>query len=612
MENYGIKSLKNVFYPRLNVLNEDQAEQQSEKITDKEFVYSKDGKKINVKRLIKEIDTCISIIINQSPAFGPYIHNLYPVYTWYVETMATDGYRLFINPAFADNLRWEQKLFVILHEIMHCVLLHMSRIKGRDATLSNIAADYEVNTLLVDTFDEFDQNFIKELNGLYKEEYTNFSFEKIYSLIKESGEHKKDQKQNQQKQKQKIEVNVGDKVRIKSTGKKGIVTQINSDGTYEVDTQGLNEKLIESLLMTSMLLESYDRDDLVPIIKPQQGKGQGGQQQEIEGEYEVEGSEGEDGEEGEDDDGGEEGKEGKSGKGKAAGEQGEQDDGSGEGDSPYDIFDETTDPGNAGVLITPQLGEEIAKKSGYDTDAGEASEKGKTTTSAGKKWETISKKVEESLADAQRENLSKGRGRGPGSALLARLEKLHRPQVDWKSTLKKFIGNALSPETRRRVPSRKYLQARYYRGEEVEEYTNIENVYVMVDTSGSMSSVMFEKISGEIAGIVFSKRVNKVKFVPFDDSILEDQVKVIKGKRQVYKLKTIPLQGGGTMDFQPVLDWAERDSKGKIKLMVFITDGYSSMPRKPSYDKRFLWVIYNNATFTMPWGKILNLTNVKM
>jgi predicted metal-dependent peptidase len=169
------------------------------KIEDCDIVYAQDGTAIDVKKLKLEMESAKVAIVTQSPLFAPYIHEFVPIYTWLVETMATDGIRLFVNPAFAFKLTWHQKIFVIIHEIMHCVLLHMIRGKGLNHQLSNIAGDYEINAVIIDTIDDFSEAFIKELGGLYDKKYLNQPMEAIYKdLLKNPPPQKKGQGGNGQ------------------------------------------------------------------------------------------------------------------------------------------------------------------------------------------------------------------------------------------------------------------------------------------------------------------------------------------------------------------------------------------------------------------------------
>jgi predicted metal-dependent peptidase len=64
-------------------------------------------------------------------------------------TAATDGRHLYYNTQFFNAMSMPEVMFVIAHEILHCVYDHFSRREDRDPTLYNIAADYIVNNLLV-------------------------------------------------------------------------------------------------------------------------------------------------------------------------------------------------------------------------------------------------------------------------------------------------------------------------------------------------------------------------------------------------------------------------------------------------------------------------------
>ena len=135
----NMKLLNPRFYPQINDFLYEAKEgmdiPKSAKIEDYGYVFAKDGTKIDMRHLKNEMESAKTAIVSQSPLFAPYVHKFTPIYTWIVPTMATDGTRLFVNPLFADKLSWEQKIFVIIHEIMHCVLLHMERMKSRNATV---------------------------------------------------------------------------------------------------------------------------------------------------------------------------------------------------------------------------------------------------------------------------------------------------------------------------------------------------------------------------------------------------------------------------------------------------------------------------------------------
>lgn len=69
-------------------------------------------------------------------------------------TACTDGERLIFDPDFAARLKTEKEMqFVILHELLHCVLEHCTRVSNRDSEFYNIACDIVVNSTILSMWD---------------------------------------------------------------------------------------------------------------------------------------------------------------------------------------------------------------------------------------------------------------------------------------------------------------------------------------------------------------------------------------------------------------------------------------------------------------------------
>ena len=166
-----------------------------------------DGQVIDMVKLLDEQQRAKAALLHLMPYFNMFISKLRPIYTFRVQTQATDGYNLFINPQFTYNLDLTGKVFVMAHEIMHCVLNHMRRGAGHNPQLSNIAADYEVNSTIVD-LDLIKDDVIKKLGGLYDKKYSGWGYEKIYAdspsgpkdPMSNNGDAKDAQKNQQQQQ----------------------------------------------------------------------------------------------------------------------------------------------------------------------------------------------------------------------------------------------------------------------------------------------------------------------------------------------------------------------------------------------------------------------------
>lgn len=138
-----------------------------------------DGQVIDMAKLLDEQQRAKAALVHIMPFFRGFINKLRPVYTFRIPTQATDGFSIYINPQFTYNLDLTGKVFVMAHEIMHCVLNHLRRGKAHDPEKSNIAADYEVNITLAD-MKLVNIATIEKLRGLVDTKYSGWGYEKIY------------------------------------------------------------------------------------------------------------------------------------------------------------------------------------------------------------------------------------------------------------------------------------------------------------------------------------------------------------------------------------------------------------------------------------------------
>jgi len=95
------------------------------------------------------------------------------------ETAWTDGTTLGYNPEFIEGLSLDELKGLICHEVMHCGLQHHTRRGDRDKDRWNIAADYVINPLLVDSGMKLPEG------GLMDSKFRNMSAEQAYSSLPE-------------------------------------------------------------------------------------------------------------------------------------------------------------------------------------------------------------------------------------------------------------------------------------------------------------------------------------------------------------------------------------------------------------------------------------------
>lgn len=152
---------------------------QGKKWEDYDTIVCPNGQVIDMVKLLDEQQRAKAALVHIQPYFGAFVNRLRPIYTFRIPTQATDGVNIFINPQFTANLDLTEKVFVMAHEIMHCILNHLRRGKGHDPERSNVAADYECNITIAD-MGLIKIETQKKVGALVDPKYSGWGYEKIY------------------------------------------------------------------------------------------------------------------------------------------------------------------------------------------------------------------------------------------------------------------------------------------------------------------------------------------------------------------------------------------------------------------------------------------------
>jgi len=126
---------------------------------------------------------------------------------------------------------------------------------------------------------------------------------------------------------------------------------------------------------------------------------------------------------------------------------------------------------------------------------------------------------------------------------------------------------------------------------------------VVIDTSGSMSDEELEKVYGMIADLMSRVSQVELEIMWCDASLYLENGRPVK----VTSLSSLieaaeKTRGGGGTDFRPAFRWLEENGVEKV---VFVTDGYATLPRKTSVD--VLWLLTPEGMDRMPFGKCVKL-----
>jgi len=149
---------------------------------DKTRVYTDSEK----NKVIDKLITARVGLLLRHPFFGNMATRLQLVdASEWLGTLATDGRKFYYNVGFVDKLTPKQCEFGFAHEVLHNVFDHMGRRNGRDAQLSNIAADFAVNQILKDERIGDVPDFIKIFQD---NKYRGKSYEEIYDDLYDKAE----------------------------------------------------------------------------------------------------------------------------------------------------------------------------------------------------------------------------------------------------------------------------------------------------------------------------------------------------------------------------------------------------------------------------------------
>lgn len=96
------------------------------------------------------------------------------------KTAWTDGRSMGYNPAFVESLTHDELLGLVAHEVMHCASGHPWRRDARDHKRWNIAADYAINSELVEA------KFTLPEGGLLDPQFNGKSAEWVFDRLPES------------------------------------------------------------------------------------------------------------------------------------------------------------------------------------------------------------------------------------------------------------------------------------------------------------------------------------------------------------------------------------------------------------------------------------------
>lgn len=186
------------------------------------------------------------------------------------------------------------------------------------------------------------------------------------------------------------------------------------------------------------------------------------------------------------------------------------------------------------------------------------------------------------------------------------LEKLKKPQTDWRTILNDFIQEEIcdysfSP------PDRRFQDSPFFLPDfnEMGKNDNVSDILFFIDTSGSISDNDMTTAFSEIKGAIDQYDGKLQGWLGFFDAAIIEP-KPFSSFEEFIVIK--PAGGGGT-DFQIIFEYVDQHMKGKEpNCIIILTDGCAPFPKEElANDIPVLWLI-NNQDVTPPWGKVARFT----
>ena len=202
---------------------------------------------------------------------------------------------------------------------------------------------------------------------------------------------------------------------------------------------------------------------------------------------------------------------------------------------------------------------------------------------------TTGNMIRRRVAEAVREEASKGRGTVPAGIVRWAGEVLAPPVIPWNRVLRSIVRRALCDAAGRvqfsyKKPSRRSGNGLIFptmRGPRI-------RVSIVVDTSGSMSPSDLSAALSEIRGVLRSAGVNgdRVTVLTCDAETSAPQ--------RVSRVENVVLTGGGGTDMRVGIDAVEK-SRPENHVCLVITDGLTPWPDKPTKSRLVCVLVGDDA-----------------
>lgn len=196
------------------------------------------------------------------------------------------------------------------------------------------------------------------------------------------------------------------------------------------------------------------------------------------------------------------------------------------------------------------------------------------------------------------QTIERTQGRLPGF-LQGIIEKLRKPELNWKELLKQFVTGCYGGCRRWLPPARRYVgMGLYLQSRRNEKF----NAVMAIDTSGSTTGDL-PQFFAELSNLLKSFGNYELTVIQCDYEI--QQIENFSGDTPLPPNYQWESYGHGGTSFIPPFEYV-KEHKLRPDIFIYLTDGYGDAPEKaPKFP--VLWVLTNDGEEPALWGKKIKL-----
>ena len=185
-------------------------------------------------------------------------------------------------------------------------------------------------------------------------------------------------------------------------------------------------------------------------------------------------------------------------------------------------------------------------------------------------------------------------------------KEMFETQMSWKELLLKYINEILPKDWTYMKPSKRFSSTGVY----IPSVTKQEiELYIALDSSGSISDIEYSTFLSEVASIV-TQFENVKGYVIVCDAEVHDVTEI----DNQFDPSFMHGHGYGGTSCIPVFKWIKDEKDERIRLLIYMTDGYIDEPTEEVYSGEYpvLWIITKRGSTDFLRNNIGRQMTIKM